>query len=323
MYTYWQVFKQAFKIAWQNPGLWLFGLFTALLGSAGGLELIMSGYGFGGQGIIVSFWQGLVEGGLFTVAGFHGFTKILSTNPFYLFVIILFALAAIGITVLVLWFSIISQSALIGQAISISKSKSLNWRESFDLGLTKFWKVLFLNLLGQAVVWTLLFVISFFGILSPTNSISIILTFIFETLAVGLAFAFLLILSFVVKFAVCGAVLKDWSFKETINQSIKLFFQNWLLGLEIAVVLFAINLAVNAISVYLLSWLFFFAVKLYAAFYFGLVFIFLLLLVTFLLIQILLVIFHWSVWAIIFELASNKKLAIRSFIARIFQKKML
>ena len=31
MYNYSQILKQAFKVAWQNPGLWFFGFFVALV----------------------------------------------------------------------------------------------------------------------------------------------------------------------------------------------------------------------------------------------------------------------------------------------------
>ncbi|MFA5021769.1 MAG: hypothetical protein WC508_01680 [Patescibacteria group bacterium] len=320
MYTYWQIFKQAFKIAWENPRIWLFGLFTAILGSAGGLELLMGGYGFGGQGIIVSIAQGLIEGGLFTVAGFHGFVKILFIHPIYLFVAVLLALVFIGISIFVLWFSLVSQSALIGQAVSISRSKPLTWRASFELGLAKFWRVFSLNLVGQVIVWILVGLVGLTVFFDPSRPSLVIATFFLESVIIAVAFILLLILSFIVKFAICGVVLKDWQLSTAIKETFKLFKNNWLLGIEISTVLFLINFIVSAIMLYLLSWLLFFFLKLYAAFYFGLVFIFLVLLAIFLITQIILVIFHWSTWSIIFELLSTKKPVLRSFISRVFSK---
>ena len=126
MYTYRQILTQAFKIAWQNPGLWFFGFFIALWGG-GELELMFGGYGFGGQETVFSFWQGLAEGGLFTIAGLKGAVKILFANPLYLFVILLLGLAVLGLTALFLWLIAVSQTAVIGQAEQEIKLERKFW----------------------------------------------------------------------------------------------------------------------------------------------------------------------------------------------------
>jgi len=152
MYSYSQIFRQALRIALKKPSFWFFGLFAAFLGSAGDFEILLGGYGFTGDNPLVSFILGLVRGGLFSVAGFQGLLE----NPFILFLLLTMFLITLGLVVLVVWLVIVSQSALIGQAVAISQGKDMRWRDAFSLGLLKFWPVLSLNFFVRIVATLLL-----------------------------------------------------------------------------------------------------------------------------------------------------------------------
>jgi len=313
MYTYRQILKQALKTAWHNPGLWFFGFFVILLGNIGELDLIISSYGFGRDNILLSFWQGLADGGLFSSAGISGTIKIFFTSPVYLFAIALFSLIILGLSVLVIWLVMVSQSALIGQVINISKNRKLSWRESFGLGLNKFWPVLGLNFLMRFAIWflfTLSGLLAFFSF--PADFIIFIPTFvIFLILIIGI--------SFTSKYAICGVILKDWKFTSSIQSGFGVFKRNWLLSLEIALILLGVYLFANVFLLFFLSLILVLALKIYGGFWFGLILILFILAVIFIVAQTLLSIFHWATWVIVFELISNKKNLVASLTGSVFK----
>lgn len=312
MYTYRQIFKQAFKVTWQNPSLWFFGFFVALMGSAGEVELLGS-YGVGG-GVLFSFWQGLAEGGLFTAAGIRGIGKILVSQPFFLFLVALIFLLILGLSALVIWLVIVSQAALIGQIIGISRNETLGWRDGFNLGLVKFWPVLGLNVLLRLISFIFLALGAVFYFLNFPGSL-LIFIIVFD-----ICFVFIVLISFLIKYAICGVVLRDMPFVRALKSAWQIFIKNWLLSLEIAIILFVIYLITNSLLFWFINSILFIFLRFFSNFIFGLILVFLSLLAIFTFVQILLIIFHWASWAIVFELLTTPGTALVSRIKSGFKK---
>jgi hypothetical protein len=314
MYTYRQILKQAFKIAWQNPSLWFFGLFVSILGGAGELEVLLGSSGFSRQGALFSFWQGLAQGGLFSTEGIKGLSLALVTNPLYLIALALVLLIILGLSALIIWLLIVSQSALVGQAINITNKNKLSWHQSFQFGLVKFWPVLGLNALMRAVIWFLFVLLGFLAFLRfPGSTVIFIFGFI-------IFLSLIVIISFITKYAICGVVLKDWQFKSSIKSAWELFTRNWLLSLEIAVILFLIYVVVNFLLFFFLSLIFFYIVSTYLKLL-SLVFLsFLILVLILLFAQIILAIFSWSTWAIVFKLLTGQETKLISRLISGFKK---
>jgi hypothetical protein len=313
MYTYRQILKQALRIASRHPRLWLFGFFVTLLGSAGELEFLLSSYGLGGQGVLLAFWRGLLSGGIFSLAGFQGALKVLTSNPVYLFILGLIFIFVLGFSLLLVWLITVSQTALISQTILLSRGKNLNWQEGFSLGLLKFWPVLGLNFILRFAAWFLFGLAGLLAIFNlPGAPISSLIIF-------DIFLILILVVSFISKYAICGVVLKDWRLIEAIKLAWSLFTKNWLLSLELAVILFLIYFLTNLILTFFLGLIFIYALKVYSSFVFGLSLISLFLFFTFLISQVILTIFHWATWTIVFEIISVKKSSLSSQIKRIFK----
>jgi len=308
MYTYRQIFKQAFKVAWQNPNIWFFGFFAVFLGG----DLIFSSYNFGIDRILFAFLQGLQAGGLFSLSGLSGAAKVFLIHPLFLFLIILIFLLLLSLVVLTVWLAVISQTALISQIVSLTKGKRLSWRAGFDFGLIKFWPVLGLNVLLRIVTWGLAGIVI---LLSAIKFPGYLLVFI---LLFDIVLAIELIVSFIGRYAICGIILKDWSFKESITSALDIFKKNWLLSFEIAIILFLISLLVNGLLFIVLPFLLLTFLGIYSGFTFGLIFLLSALLVAFLFVEIILVTFRWGSWVLVFELLTGRKLALASLLQRIF-----
>lgn len=314
MYSYSQVLKKAAQIAWKHPTLWFFGLLASVLGSAGEIELIFGGFQFSQDSSLFSFWQGLAQGGFFTFKGIQGFAGLLLVNPLSLFFITFIFLLVSALTIIVIWLVVVSQAALISQAVSVSKNLGVNFKQGFSLGMQKFFPIFGLNIIIKIFGGFLLFLTAGLALLAfPGSNLLFIISFDIFLVA-------LLLLSFVVKFAICGTVLRHWEFKESIRQGYALFKKNWAITLEVAVLVFLAYLMVNALVVYIISQLFVITIVTFASFPFVLVLIFSLMFIAFFFVQALLAIFHWAAWAIVFELINAPQPVLISRIKKILRK---
>ncbi len=301
MYSYSQILKQAFKIAKTYPGLWIFGLLAAALGSAGEIQLFFGGLQFSEDSTLLSFWQGLAQGGFFSLSGIKGLLNSLAVNPAQTFFIIFEFLIVVGASTLAIWLIIVAQTALIAQSIVASKAKPVSFWSGWALGVEKFFPVLGINLVLRAVGWGLIVVAGGLALFnfSGANFLYIIAFDVFLVL--------LLLASFTAKLAICGVALRGWKFQEALARGYALFKNNWLVVGELAVVLFVIYFLVNSISFYLISQVFLYSLVVFGGSTFMSLTVFSVLLVVFAAVQVMLAVFHWSVWAIAFELLNSPK----------------
>ncbi len=316
MYTYRRIFLQALRIAWRNPLIWFFGLFAALLGSPNGLEMILGSYTFSGQGIIASFFSGLADGGLFTFGGIKGLAKTLAVNPVAVFILAMVSLLLIAATIFIIWLVTVSLAALIAKAISFSKNKKLSGAEAMQIGIRHFWPVLTLNLGIRLIVWLIILATVGLASILSKSVFSLIIYIISYCLLLGLT----IIAAFIVSYAICGVVLKNWKFTQSLNLAWQIFRQNWLLSFELSIVLFLISLGVNSFLWFFLAWALYSAMSVYFAFPFALLLISLALIILFVGVEVLLAVFQWSVWALVFEILNNNKKMLASRLQMIFSR---
>ena len=314
MYTYRQILKQAFKIAWKKPGLWIFGFFLALMGTAGEFEVFLGSVGTGRGGFLTPFIEGVVSGGLFSVTGFQGFASNLVANPFLLLVAIFFLLLAFGTSILGIWLLMVSQGALIGQVIAASKAKDLRFHEGFALGISKFWSVLGVNVIFRLVAWLLL------G-LSIAASFMVFPGSVFIFIAIsGVLLIISAVVSFIIRYALCGIVLRDFNIKKSLATAWVLFKENWVLSFEISLLLFFIYLLTNAFLFFFLGLVLLTALDFFSGFAFGLLLILVVLFIIFVVAEIILAVFYWATWALVFEIIASRKALLKSFVKTTFDK---
>ena len=315
MPTYRQILSKAWQLTWQNPLLWLFGLFVAMLGSGGEIEILLSSITLGQEpGFLISFFLGLASGGLFSLAGVKGIFSALFTNPFTLFVILLLMMVMIGIAVLLIWLIIVSQSALINGVLAAGKNKPLKWSGNFYFGLAKFWPVLILNALAKFIFWVL------FAGLSLLVSLKFYGSIFFFIIAYVIFVLLILVISFIIKYAICGVVLNNYRVGEAIDEALKLFYKNWLLSLEVAVILFLVYVVASGLLALVLSIIFAYAVQLFHLVPLVLILVLVGIYILFILGQLLLAVFHWASWVLVFESLNNKKVVMLSRLISGFQR---
>ncbi|MFA5886782.1 MAG: hypothetical protein WC863_03300 [Patescibacteria group bacterium] len=257
MFSYRALLKQSFAAAWQYKHLWLFGLFAAIVAGSGSWEyqlltrnlnqnLIDGSYLFFSQfvsavDLLKSFALGLVE--LFT----YDFWTILNALTVLLLSIILI--------ITFIWLAIVSQAALVDDAKKILNNKKkdikLSIRESFTKVSPYFLPVLCLNITAKLLTTFIFVIISLPLLLMVIND-----TWLLATIYIILFVLFIplsLAISLIIKYAIAYTVLEEKSLIASLNHAWRLFRDNWLVSVEMAIILFIINFLASGVIVIILS----------------------------------------------------------------------
>lgn len=246
MSLYRSIIRQSFIIAWKHKYLWFFGLFATLLASNFEIELINRFTNR--QGSTIYDWDRWAQTGIFSPRIWGNILGVAKTDPWSLVSMLVILLVLVGLLIFLLWLSIVSQGGLVNNASKAlangarlpSKSeKKHDTSIGFKEGRKHFWPVLGVNLLVRIIVYLLALVTIAPIALSAKLSVAMSLVY-FVVFIVLLVVA--LILAFITKYAVAFIILKNHSFGESIVAGWKLFKSNWLVSLEMTIILFAISI---------------------------------------------------------------------------------
>lgn len=261
MFSYRNLLKQAWDITWKYKYLWFFGLFASLAAAGGSIEY---------QVLAQNLNQNLVDGTYFHLNNFLLIAELLRSffvglgDLFqYNIWIILNALTLLIITLTIIfvfvWLAISSQAGLIDSVKKILSAKKkepvLGVREGLASGHKHFWPVLGLNIIIKILVSFAFFIISLpllFMIISDSSYLLVVYTLLFIVF-VPIAVS----LSLMVKYAIAFKVLENKSFVASLEDGWKLFIKNWLVSLEMAIILFIISFLGGLMTLISLAILFF------------------------------------------------------------------
>lgn len=269
MFSYRLFLKQAWSITKKYRHLWFFGIFASLLAIGGEYQLITQSATASPGGNFLSnsniIWQIILSPDFY-----RGFARLAVENSPALLAVIAIFLLSIVLAIIMLYLAVLSQSAIIKQSaeILLNKKKKLNLNISDGLVEAKkhFWRVLGLNTFSYIIITLSLFLVSLplvFLILTDTLAISIAYTLLFIVFApIALSIALL------IKYAIAARVLENTSIVASLQKGLKLFRNNWLVSLEMSLILFIINFIVGALTLFFIALLFmpmlFIAIQFYA-----------------------------------------------------------
>lgn len=232
--------KKAIQITKSYKHLWILGFFAALLGNGGELEFILSQFNklSSGtmrisQGIIASFGTGGSN-----VIKLIGNLIVLAHNNLGL--IIVFG----AVLFLFVWLAVSSQGALIRAVAVAGGMGQSNLREHFFKGSSSFFPLLGILLATRIGAF---FVVAVIGI-----PIASLLIYFIDPQLAGVLVLFtlgipsLIIASLISKYAICFHMLERKTWGQSILSAFKLFADNWLVSIELAVILFVINILMGA-----------------------------------------------------------------------------
>ncbi|MCK5510227.1 hypothetical protein KAI65_01605 [Candidatus Parcubacteria bacterium] len=327
MALYRTILKRAWENTWRHKYLWFFGLFAALLGNGGELELIFRGFDGPGKNNLYIGMQRILETGFFSKGTLSNMGRMAGEDPFSLFLALMTLFIILVLSLFLLWLSITSQVAIVHNTAKTKHDKEHDFKDGILTGMKNFWPVLSLNIISRLAI-AIMFCIIALPLLSEVFKNSglasgwyIIMFIIFIPLS--LAFSFL------IKYSIAFVVIKGQKTIQAVKSGWNLFKNNWIISIEMAVVLFFINFLVGlgVILLFLILTVpFLFIILMFSqmAFYFNFWFIIvssiILFLITIVFIGAMLATFQISSWTYLFmELVSKGGV---SKITRIFDKKI-
>ncbi|MDO8668137.1 MAG: hypothetical protein Q7K35_03490 [bacterium] len=238
---YRNILKQSWKLTWKNKYLWVFGIFAALLGNGYGLEILFNNaYGDSGQSLFPA-WQRIVSTGVFSAKTYSNIGNLFKNDTLNIMIYLVILLIVLAILIFLVWLVVVSQAAVVASSAAIIKQKKSSLREGMDSGRLNFWPVLALNILTKTVIYMMFAVISL-PIIFSQESFNANL---FYVLALIIAAPLAIILSFIMKYAIAYVIIYGSKAGQALKQSWQLFKDNWLISLEMAVILFFINFLVG------------------------------------------------------------------------------
>lgn len=233
-----EVLWASLKTIFRKKYLWFLGFFAGLVAYGGEPDLLFrdsNSFNYVRESL-----QGLREAFQGTQGDqfFSAVRTFLSENTWT--AIGAMAVALILLAVL-LWLILVAQTALIYISGRTEQKKTATLFDGIGVGAMKFWPVLSITLIMKLLTWGLWVVITgipgiyFFINGNPTAAIIASLGSLLVSLPISI------ILSFLTKYAITYTTLQGYEPVIALRNAWNLFRKNWLLSIEIAIVVFALN----------------------------------------------------------------------------------
>jgi hypothetical protein len=246
MSLYRSIVRQSFIVAWKHKYLWFFGLFASILVSNFEVGLINH---FTNKGSSTIYdWKAWAETGIFSPQAWSNFIELIRIDTWSFISLVLVFLVLLALLLALLWLSVVSQGGLVNNVSRAlaEGSKSLTKAEKkhdtavgFREGKKKFWPLLWLNILVRVIVYVLALITIAPIVVSAKLNLTMAITYYIVFILLLLVS---LVLAFITKYAITYIILKDKSFGQSIVSAWRLFKDNWLVSLEMTLILFAISI---------------------------------------------------------------------------------
>ncbi|MCX6795461.1 MAG: hypothetical protein NT165_01890 [Candidatus Falkowbacteria bacterium] len=242
MFSYRSIIKKALKTSWRYKYLWFFGLFATLINPGGEYQILNKIIKDGFSGNFGSDWKMLASTGIFSLQAMSNMLGLMKANPISALMTVIAIVLLLCLIAFVLWLAISSQGAIVSKTQKIEEGKNQDkpdFRADLNQGAKAFWPILGFNAFLKIGINIAFFLVSLPVILMVTNSIAfsiiyVILFLLFIPVAISL--------SLIAKYAIGFSVIKKKGFFDSLKKSWKLFHENWVISLEMAIALFSLNI---------------------------------------------------------------------------------
>lgn len=255
-YLYRPVLKKAWAIAKKYPSLWILGILSMIFSIGSEYEIILRAvYNSSRDGIVNAFLDGINKGLLeattltsqnFWINSWNIFINNIGSATTALFI---FACAFL-VLLLLIWLSICAQIAIIYNIYLIDKDKKTTLNEAFNFAFANFLPIMLAVILFKIFLFLMFFGLGFLlWLVANWGWLADIIYILFFVIFISIS----LILAFLIKYQIFYILLKKKDFVTAFKDGWNLFVKNWLISLEMAVLVFFIFLIGTIISAFLIS----------------------------------------------------------------------
>jgi hypothetical protein len=243
MYFYRNILKKSWSITWRHKYLWFFGIFATLLGAGGEYDFVLNYLNSTREEGLFPGWRDLATSGFFSWHTIPSIFQTIVSDPLSFIILILVLLFLLALFCFLVWLVIISQIGTIDATSKFSGDKTASLKEGIDTGIKKFWPVFFLDFLSKAAISILVLFLTIFLLNDKYAVIFQILFMVFFLISLFIAFLF--------KYGVNYIIIKGLKFDQAVKEGWKLLKKNWLVTIEMALILFLVSIIVALITIIL------------------------------------------------------------------------
>lgn len=252
---YRQILQKAWQITKKLPYLWPLGVFAALLGNGGEYQILIQQTGsVANQPEILNQWR----------ENLHAFLPNINLANGRIFVLFFTAVITVAIMLIFFWLIISSLGGLIKGAALAQNNEKSTLKKLLLLGGKKFWSLLGLNLIAKVIVYGFLIFILVPLMIATFSQNKDSLNLLIIALSFLIFIPLSIIVSLATKYAAAFVMLGGQKMWAGFKDGWRLFSANWLISLEMAFLLFAINILVGFLyliaSILIFSPFFFFGI---------------------------------------------------------------
>lgn len=252
MQFYRQTLKKAWSLTIQNPFLWFFGLFAALAGNGeeydtffNNLRLVQNT-----QTNLDEYRTALLNGEIGTFFENLGLTFKTDLGTALLLIV-----AGAIILLVLAWLMTVSQAALITTANRKEDGEKTGFIDALLTGSKFYWKLFGLNALAMGVIYLALGLIALPLVALYIPNASMTWSVLLTLLAFILLIPINVVTSFITKYAAIYIVTQGNKILPAIVNAWRLFKKNWLISLELGILLLIINVAYTVLLISVLAML--------------------------------------------------------------------
>ncbi|MBD3311054.1 MAG: hypothetical protein GF349_00975 [Candidatus Magasanikbacteria bacterium] len=227
--------KESLNLAWNHKLLWLFGIFATLLGQMGILDILIKTGKAGSTFALYPNWLVLPK---FII---KSLIQAINNGSEVLWVICLI-LIIVGLIIFFVFLAVVSQGAIIHSAAKYIKSRSNKMPDvgqAWHVGVEHFWRLFFINLLKKAIIILMAVMVGWatLSVLNSGQGVDVLVFFAIFLIASFIGF----VLSFWSIYAAAYVVVEEFGLWKAIKSSWKLFTDHWLVSIEVALIILALN----------------------------------------------------------------------------------
>lgn len=254
-YLYRPALKKAVEITKKFKPLWFFGIFAVLVSAGGEYEIISRAFYNVDEGglinsFLVAFQSGWQEGMQLANGNFwSNFGQMVSSNPAALISTLFVLLLILTLTLFISWLAVVSQIALVKGCSLAGKNKKFSIVEGVEYANGNFWSILLIVAILKFILFLMFALLGWeLVLLFGTGVLGVIIYLVSFTVFVMAV----LVISFILKYQTFYILLKRQKFQTALNSAWNLFTKNWLISLEMALLMFLAYLVSAALSAFII-----------------------------------------------------------------------
>ncbi|MCX6796453.1 MAG: hypothetical protein NTW06_03055 [Candidatus Falkowbacteria bacterium] len=243
MSLYRKLLVQAWKNTWHHKYLWFFGLFAAIIGTSGELNLLFSGLDNPTESGFLPSLKAFWSTGIFSGRAVANFGDLMINDSYNLLVALTVLAVLFLLFCFLIWFSVVCQAGLVNNYSRIVANKSHDFKAGIDAGTKKFWPVFGLNIILKVIIY-IIYLLLALPVIFLYAKFSAWQFFIF-TVTYLIFIPLSIVVAFIIKYATVYVVVKGEKLVEALRLGWELFLKNWLVSIEMAFILFGISFVVT------------------------------------------------------------------------------